>query len=65
MKINIIHCECGSRDTRTKQVLDPESTEINNKAILACNECGAEWEGKIGKPSIIAELKKFYTSQNA
>lgn len=64
MKLRVIECQCGSSHTFTKEILDPESDQINHKAILGCHTCSREWQGLIGRSEVIQNLKKHYTEMH-
>jgi len=42
--------KCESRHVETKIIHNPDTTNMNAKATLRCQDCQHEWEGRVTSP---------------
>ena len=49
---------CGSTDVETLALANPETTDMNCKALLRCNACSHVFEGKVASPHYEKERER-------
>jgi uncharacterized Zn finger protein len=49
---------CGSTDIETLALFNPETTDMNCKAMLRCNACSLVFEGKVTSPHCEKERER-------